>query len=170
MRDLTDPTTVRCDGRCLCSSEDPCCRVAAPCGAIVCELAELAVERVVVCGVGPLLRQRVEVVVADVGGDPGCLPALERGCDVGSKTLVLARPRRLVALDELGQHLASEDLERLHDVLVPVAAGLEHEDHLVDTCLLVTAEELARLLRCAGATAQASGVTGGDLGTQPFLL
>src|SRR5262249_53827620 len=77
---------------------------------------------------------------------------------------------RLVAVGELWQHLASEELDRLHDVLVPVPAGLEHEDHLVDTGLLVPAEVSAPLVRRAYGTTQARRVAGRPLGPEPFLL
>ena len=76
----------------------------------------------------------------------------------------------LVALGELGQHLAAEQLDRLHDVLVLVAPGLEHEDHLVDAGLLVAAQVLAGLLGRADAAPQAGGVAGGDLGAESLLL
>ena len=57
----------------------------------------------------------------------------------GASRCSLSRCELLVALRELGQHLAAEQLERFHDVLVAVLAGLEAEDHLVDAALLVAA-------------------------------
>ncbi len=77
---------------------------------------------------------------------------------------------RFVALDELGQHFAAEDLDRLHDVLVLVAAGLEHEDHLIDAGLLVAAEELAGLFGRAGAAPQTGRVARRHLGAQALFL
>ena len=88
----------------------------------------------------------------------------------GASRCALAFDRSLVALDELGQHLAPEQLDRLHDVLVPGAAGLEHEDHLVDAGLLVATQVLTRLLGRAGAAPQSGRVAGRDLGAEPLLL
>ena len=92
------------------------------------------------------------------------------GIDHRLQPLLLRGAGRLVALGELGQHLAAEQLDRLHDVLVLVAPGLEHEDHLVDAGLLVAAEVLAGLLGRADAAPQAGGVAGGDLGAEALLL
>ena len=55
--------------------------------------------------------------------------------------LGLRRLLRGIALGELRQHLAAEQLERLHDVLVAVLAGLITEDHLVDAALLVAPQK-----------------------------
>jgi hypothetical protein len=88
----------------------------------------------------------------------------------------------LVALLELGQHLAAEELERLADVLVAGGAGLEHEDELVDAGLFVAAQVLAQLVGRAdraaqpgdvarlGARAELAGVSGhGGLGVVALL-
>ena len=88
----------------------------------------------------------------------------------GSIRLAFSSVARLVALDELGQHLPPEQLDRLHDVLVPVAPGLQHEDDLVDAGLLVAAEVLADLVRGADGAPQPGRVTGGHLGAQRLLL
>ena len=98
------------------------------------------------------------------------LPAGEGGVDLRLEPPPLVRGGRLVALGELGQHLAPEQLDRLHDVLVPVAPRLEHEDHLVDAGLLVAAEVLAGLLGRAGAAPQPGRVARRDLGAESFLL
>ena len=45
--------------------------------------------------------------------------------------------RCLVPLDELGEHLGTEQLDRLHDVLMSVVTGLHDEDELVDARFLV---------------------------------
>ena len=110
--------------------------------------------------------QRRELVVADVDVLDRGLPAGEGGLDQRLQALLLGGAGRLVALGELGQHLAAEQLDRLHDVLVPVAPGLEHEDHLVDAGLLVAAEVLAHLLGRADAAPQAGGVARRDLGAE----
>src|SRR5947208_6319133 len=57
---------------------------------------------------------------------------------------LLARPTLLAVL-ELGQHLAAEQLEALHDVLVAVAPRLAREDHLVDAVALVAPQVVADL-------------------------
>ena len=58
----------------------------------------------------------------------------------------MSRSTLLVAVRELGQHLLPEELERFHDVLVLVLAGLVAEDHLVDAALLVAQQVLADLV------------------------
>ena len=89
----------------------------------------------------------------------------------GARRSALAARGGLVALLELGQHLAAEQLERLHDVLVAVLARLHHEDELVD----------ARPPRSGGGTrgsgracrprrAGRSASPGGDLGAEALLL
>ena len=77
---------------------------------------------------------------------------------------------RLVAVEELGQDLATEDLDRLHDVLVLVAAGLQHEDHLVDAGFLESTEVLAHLGRRADAAAQPGRVACRLLGAECVCL
>ena len=72
----------------------------------------------------------------------------------GARRCGLVPRRALVALLELRQHLAAEQLEALHDVLVAVLARLRREDHLVDAALLVAAQVLAHLLGRADRAAQ----------------
>ena len=57
------------------------------------------------------------------------------------EALGLGRVGGVGSLGELGQHLSCEELHRLADVLVAVAPGLAHEDELVDTHVLVAADE-----------------------------
>src|SRR5262249_25558260 len=98
---------------------------------------------------GELVQPGVEVVRARPGGDRA--PA-RRQVVVGRRQRRVVRRglarhdllehrlearrlvplRLLVPLLELGQHLATEELEALHDVLVAVLARLRREDHLVD--------------------------------------
>ena len=66
----------------------------------------------------------------------------------------------LVALEELRQHVAPEQLEALHDVLVTVLAGLAGEDDLVDAVLLVAAQVVADLVGCADGAAQGALAVG----------
>ena len=119
--------------------------------------------------VRPLPRDGRERVVAEVAGVVSGLRAIAASMTGASRLALLAR-RGLVALDELGQHLAPEQLDRLHDVLVAVAPGLQHEDHLVDAGLLVAAQVLADLVGRADRAAQAGGVAGRHLGAEPLLL
>jgi hypothetical protein len=62
------------------------------------------------------------------------------------EALFLVARDLLVALGELGQHFLPEELQRFHDVLVLVLAGLVTEDHLVDAALLVAFEVVADLV------------------------
>jgi hypothetical protein len=138
------------------------------CGPVVGPLVERCRERVVVRRRRPLAGERREGVVADVGSLVHLGPAGHRGLDRRSQPLGLGGHLRLVALGELGQHLAAEQLDRLHDVLVAVPSGLEHEDHLVDAGLLEPPQVLAHLGRRADAAAQAGGVAGRLLGAEPL--
>ena len=110
--------------------------------------------------------KRRERVVADVGRLIVLRPPLHGGLDRRREPLPLGLDLCGVAIDELRQHLAAEDLDRLHDVLVLVAAGLQHEDHLIDAGLLEATEVLADLIRRADTAAQSGGVTRGLLGTE----
>ena len=68
-------------------------------------------------------------------------------------------------LEELRQHLSSEQLEALHDVLVAVLARLADEDDLVDAVVLVAAQVVAHLGGRADGAAQATaGAIGARLG------
>ena len=107
---------------------------------VVGQLADVGLERVVVEVLGRRRRRRL---------------AGHHLLDHRGQALGLGRAERLVALGELGQHLAAEHLDRLHDVLVAVAAGLQHEDHLVDAGLLVAAQVAAHLLGRADGAPQA---------------
>jgi hypothetical protein len=100
----------------------------------------------------------------------GRLPAGEGGVDHRLQTPLLGGAGRFVASGELGEHFAAEQLDRFHDVLVLVASGLEHEDHLVDARLFVAAEIFDGLLGRADAAPQAGGVAGRGLGAEPLLL
>src|SRR5215208_4989200 len=81
---------------------------------------------------------------ARAGGGPAA--AGERRLDRGRQPPLLG-VLALVGLGrELGQDLAPEKLERLHDVLVAVAAGLGDEDDLVDARVAVAADEVADLV------------------------
>ena len=77
------------------------------------------------------------------GGDYAARAA--RVCRVGGS---------LVAFPELGEHLASEELERLHDVIVAIAAGRTGQDDLIDTAVLVAAQVGAHLFGGANRTAK----------------
>ena len=72
------------------------------------------------------------------------LLALHRRLDVGRELLGLALHALGFVLLELAHHLAGEQLERLADVLVPVAAALLDEGHLVDAALVELAQVLAQ--------------------------
>ena len=152
------------------SARDPGRRVESAGGSIVGEAIEHLAQLVGVGGVGPLAGQRRELVPVDVAMFDRRLPAGEGGVDHRLQALLLGGAGRLVAVGELGQHLAAEQLDRLHDVLVLVAARLEHEDHLVDARLLVAAEVLDGLLGRADAAPQPGGVAGRDLGAEALLL
>src|SRR5215472_14712953 len=87
-------------------------------------------------------------------GLPGRGAAGQRRLDGGRQALQLRALARLVPLLELGQHLAAEELQRLADVLVPVASRLADEDDLVDAHRLVPAQERADLVGRADGAAQ----------------
>ena len=76
----------------------------------------------------------------------------------------------LVAVLELGQHLAPEQLEALHDVLVAVLARLRAEDHLVDAALLVAPQVVAHLVRRADRAAQPEDAVLHDLRAEPVVV
>ena len=86
----------------------------------------------------------------------------------GSEALLLVALQLLVAFRKLRQHLAAEQLQRFHDVLVPVVAGLEAEDDLVDATLLVPREVLTDLIGRADRAAQPADTLLDDLGTKPI--
>src|SRR5207244_1745534 len=71
--------------------------------------------------------------------------AVEHPIDDRLEAARLLGARPLVALQELGQHLAPEALEALHDVLVTVLARLRRQDDLVDSVFLVAAQIVAHL-------------------------
>src|SRR5262245_23782740 len=132
---------------------------------------------------GDLVEELVEVVGTGPVGD---------GSRDGREGVVLGRERRvirgrlarhdlvddrgqplllfldglLVSLEELGQDLAAEQLEALHDVLVLVLARLAHEDDLVDATLLVPEQELSDLLGRAHRAAEAAEAALHDLGPE----
>src|SRR5262245_38136977 len=91
------------------------------------------------CGYHHVIRGRVPG-----GGPPG-----EGGLDGRRQPLHLLALLPLVALLELGHDLIGEQLAGFAYVLVPVAAGLAHEDHLVDAHGFVAAEELTDLVGTA---------------------
>jgi hypothetical protein len=64
---------------------------------------------------------------------------------------------------ELGHDFASEQLERLADVVVPVLAALLDEDRLVHAGILEDAEHLAELRRRADAAGAGAERLGPDL-------
>ncbi len=66
---------------------------------------------------------------------------------IGSHLAALAAAAASSRSTNSGRTLRAEQLERLHDVLVAVASGLEHEDQLVHAGLLVAPEELPELVR-----------------------
>src|SRR5215471_1131646 len=72
--------------------------------------------------------------------------ACQRGLDGRRQAGHLLPLARLVARLELRQHLTAEQLQRLADVLVLVAARLADEDDLVHAGRLVAAQELADLV------------------------
>src|SRR5690606_1287003 len=84
---------------------------------------------------------------------------LDRGVDgeLDASELLLAPllVDGLVALLELGEELATERVDRLHDVLVLPVAGLRHEDHDVQVLVLVPLERLAQALHAADSVAGA---------------
>ena len=63
----------------------------------------------------------------------------------GASRSALRRSRSASLLLELGHHVGGEELERLADVLVAIAAALLDEDHLVDADV----GELAQVRRAA---------------------
>ena len=69
--------------------------------------------------------------------------ARQDGIDHGRQPCGLFTLLTFLTVLELGEHLATEELEALHDVLVAVLAGLEAEDHLVDPALLVPPQVIA---------------------------
>ena len=81
------------------------------------------------------------------GGAGSCARRSRAASTAGASRAALARHLGLVPLLEGREHLATEELERLADVLVAVVAGLQHEDHLVDARLLEPLEVLAHLRR-----------------------
>src|SRR6266550_5205020 len=81
------------------------------------------------------------------------LLALERRCDEGSELRLLPGvARRLVGLQD-GHHLGSEQVQRIADVLVLVAAALLDEYDLIDAGILVALEMLGEFGRRADAAA-----------------
>jgi hypothetical protein len=64
-----------------------------------------------------------------------------------------------------GEDLGAEELDRLHDVLVAVLAGLQHEDDLVDAGLLV-ARRYSRTWSGVPTAPADPRVAGGDLGAE----
>src|SRR5438876_900034 len=84
---------------------------------------------------GPVAAQgRDEVLPV---GHPWRPPAGERGRDPRGVALAALRVRPVGLRGELRQHVAPHELERLADVLVAVAASLDHEDELIDAGAVV---------------------------------
>src|SRR5438270_928180 len=88
-------------------------------------VVEPGVEAVLALAVGDRAGDGGDLVVGD--GERGMVAgglAGQRPLDRRRESLRLAGHVRRVALEELGQHLSSEQLEALHHVLVTVAARL----------------------------------------------
>jgi hypothetical protein len=116
-------------------------------------------------------RERLDAVA--VGSDPRRLTSRERGLDRAAQLCVPGGIPRVGVRRELGQHLGAEELERLADVLVAVAPGLQDEDDLVDTRRLVAPAQVGDLIGRADRAAQRAqallhdakperGLVGGD--------
>src|SRR3984885_13014459 len=96
-------------------------------------------------------------------------PPLERRLDRRPDTRRLRPHLGLVALLERGEYLATEQLERLADVLVSVPAGLQHEDDLIDSGLLEPLQVVTYLLRGTRCATQTGALARGQLGPEALL-
>src|SRR2546430_1689139 len=127
------------------------------------------------CGPGRMSLEGRTTAVDWSGGRPAAAsrarpPGGAEASDHRCHALGLRAGAPLLALLELGQNLAAEQLEALHDVLVAVATRLAREDELVDAVLLVAAEVFAHLLRGADGAAEPLRVVEHDLGLEAIAV
>src|SRR5205823_2627624 len=98
------------------------------------------------------------------------LAAPQSSLDRRSEALGLLPLSLLTAVGELRDHPLGEQLERLADVLVAVAARLEHESDLVDADRLVAAHEVGYLVGRADRAAKRPEPVLHDLHTERRLV